>query len=276
METRGLYDLIKYLQNGTNLHIGVLFFGSHGNVLCRLPHEHSIHAGRVCTAMKASGAGFRRCFRCRNLALKRAMEEKIPFGGICAAGVYEYTHPMLIGDTVGAVIFIGNLYDEVRSEPLLSRRLGAQCSLIETMEHSLKESDCAAIAAIVEGYIRSLLSIGGDGECATVSLIENIKGYIAENLEYGAELPRIAEVFHYNKTYLGRIFKKEVGMSVSEYINRQRIERAKALLSATRASVIDVSQACGFTSVTYFNRLFRAKEGITPSLFRKKHPDKGA
>ncbi len=269
MNPKGLYDLIQYLEKGTHLHIGVLFFGRFGNALCRIPHAHTIHSTPVCWEMKSVGAGFRRCFRCRNLALQKALNEKKPFGGLCACGVYEYTHPLLVGDEVAAVIFIGNIYESKGGEKL-TRRLGDRRSLIETMEHSASEADCVTISALLESYIRMLFAHrGAQGETED-SLIENIKSYISENLEYGAELSRIASVFHYNKTYLGRIFKAAVGMSVSEYVNVRRLARAEELLLQTRTPIIEIAGRCGFANVTYFNRVFKAAKGLSPTEYRKR------
>lgn len=268
MEPTGLYDLIRYLSHGTHLHIGVLFFGRFGNALCRIPHAHTIHSAPVCTVMKSADAGFRRCFRCRNLALQRALVGKKPFGGFCACGVYEYTHPVLMGEEVSAVIFIGNIYKEEGNARLL-RRLSEKHSLIETMEHSMGDEDCITLGAILESYIRMLFAHSSAQGEAEDSLIENIKSYISENLEYGAELSHIAAVFHYNKTYLGRIFKQAVGMSVSDYINERRLARAaELLLLQPRAPIIEIAGKCGFSSVTYFNRRFKAAFGKTPTAYR--------
>lgn len=269
MNPKGLYDLIQYLEKGTHLHIGVLFFGRFGNALCRIPHAHTIHSAPVCWEMKSVGAGFRRCFRCRNLALQKAINEKKPFGGLCAAGVYEYTHPLLVGDEVAAVIFIGNIYESKGGEQL-TRRLGKNQSLIETMEHSMGERDCITLCALLESYIRMLFAHSGTQGDTEDSLIENIKSYISENLEYGAELSRIVAVFHYNKTYLGRIFKAAVGMSVSEYVNARRLARAEELLLQTHFPVIEIAGKCGFASVTYFNRVFKSANGLSPTEYRKK------
>ncbi len=268
MEHGNLYELIKYLQNGTHLHIGVLFFGSHGNALCRLPHEHEIHSGRVCAEQKKDGARFRRCFRCRNMALRKALEEKKPFGGICAGGVYEYTHPVILSGEVAAVIFIGNIFDE-EGKARLTRSLGDREDLFGTMEHSLGRADCESLAAIIETYIRLLLARGTQ-EKEEGSLVENIKSYLCQNLAFGAGLAEVAAAFHYNKTYLGRVFKRETGLSVSEYINERRIGRATAELMETDAPITEISERCGFSCVTYFNRVFKAAQGICPSELRKQ------
>ena len=272
---RDLYDLIRYLQNGTKLHIGVSFFGSFGNEKCRLPHAHTIHSSPVCAELKQDSGGFRRCFRCRNMALRKALESKRPFGGLCTGGVFEYTHPVLVDGEVAAVIFIGNILAEGENARL-TKRLGERRDLMQTMEDRLTEADAAAMAEILDSYIRLLLKEGADalGEKKN-SLIDNVKSYIRESTEFDLGTAHIAAVFHYNKSYLGRIFKEETGMSIARYLQNVRVARAKELLLQTRLSVIEIAARCGFSDVAYFNRVFRAAECMTPTEFRhgKKRPE---
>ena len=227
---RDLYDLIRYLQNGTKLHIGVSFFGSFGNEKCRLPPAHTIQSSPVCAELKQDSGGFRRCFRCRNMALRKALESKRPFGGLCTGGVFEYTHPVLVDGEVAAVIFIGNILAEGENARL-TKRLGERRDLMQTMEDRLTEADAAAMAEILDSYIRLLLKEGADalGEKKN-SLIDNVKSYIRESTEFDLGTAHIAAVFHYNKSYLGRIFKEETGMSIARYLQNVRVARAKELL----------------------------------------------
>ena len=120
-----LYDVIKYIELGTHLHIGVLFFGNYGNELCTLPFSHQIHSSPFCTHAKNSTKnGYRRCFACRNLAIEKALRTKLPFGGKCINGIYEYVRPVLINGEVAAVIFIGNIQnDAAPDEKLFGNRL---------------------------------------------------------------------------------------------------------------------------------------------------------
>ena len=199
---RDLYDLIRYLQNGTRLHIGVFFFGSFGNEKCRLPHAHTIHSSPVCTELKKDSGGFRRCFRCRNMALRKALESKRPFGGLCTGGVFEYTHPVLVDGEVAAVIFIGNILAGEGENARLLSRLGERRDLMRTMEDRLTAADAAAMAEILDSYIRLLLKEGADalGE-KKYSLIDNVKSYIRESTEFDLGMEHIAAVFHYNKSF---------------------------------------------------------------------------
>ena len=267
---RDLYDLIRYLQNGTRLHIGVFFFGSFGNEKCRLPHAHTIHSSPVCTELKKDSGGFRRCFRCRNMALRKALESKRPFGGLCTGGVFEYTHPVLVDGEVAAVIFIGNILAGEGGNARLLSRLGARQSLLSTMEDRLTAADAAAMAEILDSYIRLLLKEGADalGE-KKYSLIDNVKSYIRESTEFDLGMEHIAAVFHYNKSYLGRIFKEETGMSIARYLQNVRIARAKEMLLQTRLPVIEIAARCGFSDVAYFIRVFKVAERMTPTEFRR-------
>ena len=88
MEHNSLYDLIQNIEYGTHLHIGVLFFNNFENEKCFLPHSHRIHCSTVCDEIKQNKKEYRRCFGCRNLAIKKALSTKAPFGGVCINGLY--------------------------------------------------------------------------------------------------------------------------------------------------------------------------------------------
>ena len=270
MAQRGLYELILYLQRGTHLHIGVLFFGSFGNELCRLPHAATIHNAPVCTLLKSGASGFRRCFRCRNMAIRKALETKVAFGGLCSNGVYEYMHPVVIGGEVAALIFVGNMIEGGEENARLSAHLGTHTHLLSTMERGYSETDAAALAEILDTYIRALLREGEPlaGEKKD-SLIENVKTYIRESMEFDLGCAHVAAVFHYNRNSLGRIFKQQVGMSIAQYLMRVRLSRARELLSGTCLPVIEIAARCGFGGVSYFNRAFKAEMRVTPSEYRK-------
>jgi len=64
-------------------------------------------------------------------------------------------------------------------------------------------------------------------------------------------------------------------MSVSSYINIQRLEQAKKLLKETNNTIIDIALAVGFNNVTYFNRIFKRHVNMTPQQFRIMSSTKG-
>ncbi len=269
MEYNSLFDLITYLQYGTKLHIGVLFFGTYGNKKCILPFEQIIHSSKICGEFKSHTNGLDKCWRCRNMAIKKAHRTKAPFDGLCINGVYEYTRPVVIGNDVACIIFIGNILEKTKGYEKLKKKLDSKDYLINSLERNFTYDKCDVVGSILETYIRTLLeNIPSEHSNNFNPRIENIKNYIETNLEYDIKISQVAKIFHYNEQYLGRLFKKETQMSFNNYISKQRIERAKLLLKETDDSVMNIALKVGFNNVTYFNRVFQKHLKKTPMEFR--------
>lgn len=269
MTYKTLNEMINYLEYGTKLHIGVLFYGNYGNEMCNLPHTRRIHDSPLCDAFKnRSKKEFSRCFACRNLALKNALSKKESFGGLCINGIYEYTRPVMINDEVACIIYVGNFYDQAQNAKLLSRIEG-NTALLDTLERNLTKQDMENICDLIEGHIVLLLE-KFPKDSNSNPLIENIKNFILSNLDCDINIALIADFFHYNKLYLGRLFKKETGISITDYINSQRIKYACWLLDNSVQSIISIASRVGFNNVTYFNRLFKRVYGTSPTAYRNK------
>jgi len=263
-----LSELITFLEYGTRLHIGVLFFGNHGQEALRLPYQSTIHASPVCAEMKSRPNGFSRCYKCRAAAIAAALDRKCAFGGLCINGVYEYTRPILVKGEVVGIVFIGNILPANAAK--ITHRLGTNCHLLDTMEQNFSAESCERVGELIESYIRMLLQLAPKAQTGFEPLIENLKRYIEDNLEYTLDLSLLARMFHYNEKYLGRLFKRKTGESFSSYVNARRVERACRLLDEGQDSVIVIAARVGFNSVSYFNRCFRAKTGMTPVQYRAR------
>ena len=75
----------------------------------------------------------------------------------------------------------------------------------------------------------------------------------------------------YTEYYLTEKFKKETGMSVSQYIRHAKVKRAQVLLESTDMSVREIAENLAFNTVNYFIQSFRDTTGCTPAQYRKKH-----
>jgi len=267
-----LYHLIRQIEYKTNLHIVVLFFKNHGNTACKLPSDHQIHATPICDFFKRlSSQTYANCLRCRNFAIKKAMKTKKPFGTLCINGIYEYTHPVLIDGNVAAVIFIGNILDGENSLCKMTQKATGLSLPLETLEREYSPEQCRNACRTIENYIRFLLRNFEDAQTDEKPLIRNIKNYIGENLDFELGAKNLVEAFYYNPRYLCRLFKKETGVSLNDYIRSQRLERAEKLLVTTSHSVIEIAAEIGFKNVTYFNKVFKAAYHTTPTAYRKQH-----
>lgn len=92
--------------------------------------------------------------------------------------------------------------------------------------------------------------------------------YIHAHLSEPLTLEVISNIIHMNSAYFCDLFKKEVGCCFIEYIQRQRVQTAKNLLSNTALSIQEISESCGFCSAGYFSTCFKKYEKISPSKYK--------
>lgn len=271
MDYSSLYDLIKNIQYGTNLHIGVVFLDDYGNTKTTLPSKLAIHSSPVCEVLKVRQGGFERCFRCRQAAIRKAIKTGQDFGGFCINGVYEYTRPVLINQDCVCIIFIGNILDEkTKHKRNIALHLNDK-KYLDTMEKNYSIEKCVETGRLIESYVRMLLEkVPTSTINSRNALIENVKYYIELNLGYDIKLSQVAKTFHYNEQYLGRLFIKSTGYTFNEFVNLLRILKASSILKASKKSVVNIALDVGFNNVTYFNRLFRRHFNCTPTEYRKK------
>ena len=92
--------------------------------------------------------------------------------------------------------------------------------------------------------------------------------YIYDHLHERIYLTDIAESVGIQENYLSRLFKKEMGVSVSEYIARKKIETAENMLKYSQYSVPEIANILAFPSQSYFIQVFRKYRGVTPGKYQ--------
>lgn len=90
--------------------------------------------------------------------------------------------------------------------------------------------------------------------------------YINSHTHENITLEQLADGSDYSKEYIAKLFRKHMGMSVSDYIQKVRIDEAKELLLQGK-SCSDVACILNYTSQSYFIRQFKKQTGITPKLY---------
>ena len=101
-------------------------------------------------------------------------------------------------------------------------------------------------------------------------LVERITGHIRKNI-FSPEhitLPYIAEMVHFNPSYLSRLFKKATNISISDYIMECKLTSAKHLLADSDTKIQEIAETLGYTSQSNFARVFRKATGMTPNDYR--------
>lgn len=98
--------------------------------------------------------------------------------------------------------------------------------------------------------------------------LEKIRTFCACNYAREIRLDEISLYVGMNKSAFCSFMKRHTGQTFSEFVNTHRLERAVELLRSSDDTISDIAFAVGFQNVTYFNRLFRARYGLTPRAAR--------
>ncbi len=104
----------------------------------------------------------------------------------------------------------------------------------------------------------------------TSLLVKQASAYVQQNYARSFSLVELCEEIGVSKSYLSRIFKMDAGISLWDYLNRFRVERAKELLLLTDASITEVAARVGYEDVGYFSRVFHEIAGCSPRAFRQQ------
>ncbi|MFB9277335.1 helix-turn-helix domain-containing protein [Cohnella cellulosilytica] len=103
------------------------------------------------------------------------------------------------------------------------------------------------------------------------AVIGKIVDYIAACYEEKISLESLAEQFHMNASYLSRLFKKEIGESLIDYLTRLRIDKARQLLMETDYIVLEIATRVGFGDASYFSNTFKRLTGLSPREYKQTH-----
>ena len=150
-------------------------------------------------------------------------------------------HPFYI-DSISAnyARFIENASSRQELEDVMPYLVRSYCELVEKRSTALYSAPVRQILVTIDASIDSDLS-----------------------------LKRFASELFLNTSYLSSLFKKETGMTLTDYVNQHRIGYAKRLLKSTTLSIQAVATSVGITDIHYFTRLFRRETGLSPREFRK-------
>lgn len=100
---------------------------------------------------------------------------------------------------------------------------------------------------------------------------EYVKDYIRSNVNKKLCVSDIAKSIPINASYLSTLFKRSTGITLVEYINKAKLEKAKEYIRDGKYSFTQISETLSFNSVHYFSKQFKKRFGITPSEYARRH-----
>lgn len=101
-------------------------------------------------------------------------------------------------------------------------------------------------------------------------IIKRVVDDIEEDVTKKHTLRSISKKMCVSPGHLSKLFTQEMGMSLTEYVNRKKVEYGAYLLNTTEDKVCSIAIQCGMPDNNYFSRLFKRYVGVSPAEYRKK------
>lgn len=129
------------------------------------------------------------------------------------------------------------------------------------------EELCIWIVKVLDRFTESVYE---NRNIKNVDIIRKVREFIWTNYKRKITLQDISKAAYLSPYYLGRIFKKETGSTILEYLTKVRIEEAKRLLENTSWSTTQIAFEVGYLDQSYFCKVFKRVEGISTSEYKEK------
>ncbi len=143
----------------------------------------------------------------------------------------------------------------------LSNHFAGKIEATHTIKHSLR---------LQEEMIRSYCLLVKQHSLSNYSYyVGQVITLIQYDLTADLKLKTLAEKLNVNASYLSALFHKEYGCTLTEFINRQRIDHGITLLQFSKKSVQEIANECGIHDTNYFIKLFKKQTGFTPNQYRE-------
>lgn len=144
----------------------------------------------------------------------------------------------------------------------LSRQLAIQieqCLTVQDLER-LSAAMIRKYSMLVRNYSRRSYS----------ALVQTCMDHIDFHYSGEISLSSLAGLCSVSANYLSGLFKRETGMTITDYVNQTRVRRALVLLNTTNYSMGEIATQCGFSDANYFSRIFKKYQGISPREYRDR------
>ena len=101
------------------------------------------------------------------------------------------------------------------------------------------------------------------------NLVCDILIYINNNNENEISVQEIADKFYFNRYYIMKLFKRELGITINEYINKKRVYNSLLEIKNSNDSFLNIALNNGFNSLEYFSETFKSITGVSPRIYKK-------
>ena len=188
----------------------------------------------------------------------------------------RWIHDQLAAQKVTEMLLYEFIQEFIRMIYGTQKELGVQLDFLlhETRGHMLYADATHSVEStlLFVDYVMDGLKKGIEEENHQESIVEQVCDYIDRNIEQDITRNEIAEAVHMNPEYLSKMFKKEKGIGLSNYITEEKMKRAKSYLENTQLPICVIASKLGYSNFSYFSKIFKNSTGALPNDYRRENP----
>jgi len=221
-------------------------------------------------------------------AERRATAHSSPVQYCCPSGLVKILVPVIVDRQHVGSLLAGPFTMRSLDGPLLQKLVGRlqklglggreeQLRTTWKFTPRLSSEKCRAAGTLLRLFGRYLAELMKQqaplpaSRRTSSSLLQRIEAFLAECQDSQVSLKEVAAKMSLSPCHFCAVFKKQTGITFSQYRTRRRLEAARTLLTEHDRRISDVAFEAGFGSIPYFNRAFRRLFGCSPSEYRVRH-----
>lgn len=235
------------------------------------------HIAPFCREARRDSEVNRACKECDQLNYQKAKNLKDTYIYKCHLGLYEAITPIIDQEQIIGYLMIGQVLDPEDTRSSWSNFIAKHGTSFPTL-NGLEEDylklkkipleDFDSMSVILKACAHSIL-LSHIVHIEKSPITDLISDYIKRYYNEPITVERIALALNISRTTIYNYLKKEYNMSLTQYLNKYRLEQSKILLETTKHSISKVAGIVGYDNYSYYTNLFKKTYECTPSQYRK-------
>jgi AraC-like DNA-binding protein len=250
--------------------------------------DQAVNRSPFCEALNLCRSACRACIETNQRLIAEA-RVKGPSSCHCFAGLTASAVPVKVGNAIVGFLKTGQVFSRTPDESQFEDVLGSlgRKTLDRETQHTLRAAYLQTRSVEPERYASMITllqsfadQLGKHAESLAIieegrepTAIAKARRYVQEHLEDPLPLGTVAQEAGLSESHFCRLFKEATGLTLTDYVNRCRIERAKKELLRSDRRISEVAFEVGYQSLSQFNRSFAKIVGQSPTAWRRERTD---